>query len=100
MKPSVLCPAGAEVHPVLSRNPTDVHCRVQGGLRPAAVREANGNPVLAVCCSDYVSCPVWRVHKDIVRASAPSTKRQRDETQSEPKPHALQGVSRESVVVS
>jgi hypothetical protein len=88
MNLEVLCPAGAAVHPVLSRNDMDVQCRIQGGLRPA--RHDDGRPV--VCCSKYVDCRIWQTHKAI--DGGPSTKAQRDETFALPHNHTLKHASR------
>lgn len=99
MKLEVLCPAGTDVHPVLSPNPMDVQCRVQGGLRPAATRDAQGNAQRVVCCAEYTRCSIWRIHKDIVRPGVPSTKRHRDETLSEPHRHTLSNATRDKVVI-
>lgn len=97
MKIEIKCPAADLVHPVLSRNPSDVQCRVQGGIRPTHVREANGAPTVAVCCSNYERCSIWRVHKDIIRPHVPSTKKMRDETLSEPQAHTLRHATRDKV---
>lgn len=93
MKPTVLCPAGADVHPVLSPNPVDVSCRIQGGLRPAVGRD--GTPV--VCCADYTLCAIWRTTRDI--ESGPSSKAQRDATRSAPHQHTLKHAQRDTVKI-
>lgn len=79
------CPAAEMIHPVLSPNQDDVLCRIQGGLRPA--RERDGRPV--VCCAAYDHCNIWRHHVEIDRG--PSTKKQRDQTLSDPHQHTLSG---------
>lgn len=90
-KLEIRCPAGADVHPVLSPNPLDVVCRIQGGLRPA--RGPDGEAV--VCCSEYTRCRIWTLHKDI--ENGPSTKAQRDQTRSEPHRHTLQHARRDEL---
>jgi hypothetical protein len=79
----VKCPAGEDVHPVLSPNTMDVQCRIQGGLRPQT--DPNGGP--AVCCANYVDCSIWRTHKEI--ECAPSSKKQRDATRRPLHSHTL-----------
>ena len=79
----IKCPAGEDVHPILSPNPMDVQCRVQGGLRPQ--QDPDGSP--AVCCDRYDLCSIWRTHKEI--ECGPSTKRQRDATRSPLHSHTL-----------
>jgi hypothetical protein len=72
------CPGGEIVHPVLSPNPADVQCRIEGGLRPAQ---------RSPCCNDYTRCSIWRYHVEIDRG--PSTKRQRDAQFAGLRPHVL-----------
>lgn len=90
VRTEIQCPAGEIVHPVLSPNRDDVQCRIQGGLRPARTREdAMGRSEPVVCTGDYTKCRIWRTHVQIDRG--PSTKKQRDQTLSNPHRHALTG---------
>lgn len=93
MKTEVLCPAGIDVHPVLSRNSLDVLCRVQGGLRPAT--DVDGAPV--VCCDQYVKCRIWQHHKEI--ECGPSTKKQRDGANHGERSHTLSNATRDRVAI-
>lgn len=76
---------------MLSRNAADVQCRVEGGLRPAQSETGPlGDTEPAICCADYQRCQIWRVHKE-VHEFGPSTKRQRDQALTGPRPHVLDG---------
>ena len=64
-------------HPVLSSSGPAVLCRIEGGLQPARS---------AICCGDYYKCGIWRVHREIT-VNAKASKKIRDETLTEPRPH-------------
>jgi hypothetical protein len=89
--PSVQCPAGEDVHPILSPNDLDVECRIQGNLRPAV--RSNGQ--LAICCDHYDRCPVWREHKE---TNWESRTVKIDEMQRARSKHTLTDAERERVV--
>jgi hypothetical protein len=93
MKPEVKCPAAEEAHPLFSRNDMDVRCRIQGGLRPAAVE---GTP--AICCDEYFKCRIWQTAKQIEEGQ--STGDQRRQLVSAPHSGVLKGATRDRITVT
>lgn len=95
MSTQIQCPAGRPEHPVLSPNPLDVQCGIEGGLRPATMRpDSTGRREPVVCCADYWRCPIWRSHKDL---ESVGTAEQRAMGRAPMRRHTLTGVERDSI---
>ena len=90
-RPTIQCPAGEIVQPVLAKDHHDaVQCRIQGGLRPAqSSPDPMGNRKPAVCCASYAECTIWKMAQEIERG--PSTLLQRRATLALPHSHTIDG---------